>query len=658
MTSSSNHKGANGRLPFVVRTLPTGNSRGREPRALRFLRLPSLFLLALPLVLALAAYARVLGGGFVFDDQLSALNPVVRNLAAQARSLLPALLHGGRPVVDLSFGLNYAVGGPDGRGFHAVNIAIHLAAVVLVFAFTARTLDLAGVSHARGPALAIAGVFALHPLESQAVSYVSQRAESLASALYLATLLLLLAAERTASTPRRWLFWASAYGTFLFGLGTKQIVVTVPLAYLLLMTAVPEKTQAAERISWRRRLAVLAPFLATAGWFVHQLMASVQGHRDVGAAVAGMTPWTYFLTQWKVLLIYLRLVFWPAGQCLDWRYPVTTHLDASTILAGVGLAAIGGGALVFLWRFRGEAGEDAAAARISGFGVLWFFVLLAPTSSFVPIADVLVEHRVYLASWGIFTAAAMILGRALARLREERRRLVAVSLLGFLWCTLAICLHSRNRVWQDPIALWTDVVTKSPGNARGRVLLAAAYQDRGDLERAVAEYGVALKVAANHDLFQEVQARLGLGASLVDLGHIDEGIAVIEGGLAHDPPDPQIPAGLSEAWWHRGDRAKAESFAERALAASPDLGNALQVLGAARTARGDLDGAVEALARAVRANPDDVISRLNLASVYAQLGLTAEACAAWGDVLHRPAALPEDRARASREAAGRGCPGR
>jgi len=123
-------------------------------------------------------------------------------------------------------------------------------------------------------------------------------------------------------------------------------------------------------------------------------------------------------------------------------------------------------------------------------------------------------------------------------------------------------------------------------------------QDRGDLERAVAEYGVALKVAANHDLFQEVQARLGLGASLVDLGHIDEGIAVIEGGLAHDPPDPQIPAGLSEAWWHRGDRAKAESFAERALAAKPDLGNALLVLGAARTARGDLEGAVEALARA------------------------------------------------------------
>jgi protein O-mannosyl-transferase len=658
MTSSSNHRGAKGTLLSVVRTLSTGSPRSQESRARRFLRQPSPLLLALPLVFALAAYGRVLGGGFVFDDRSAVRNLAVKNLAAQVRAFIPALFSGGRPVVDLSLALNYAANGPDGWGFHAVNIALHLATALLVFAFTVRVFEIAGVSRARGPALVVAGVFALHPLQSQAVSYVSQRAESLASALYLATLLLLLAAEDAASTPRRWLFWAGAYGTFLFGLGTKQIVVTVPLAYLLLTIAVPEKEQVTARISWPSRLAVLAPFLATAGWFVHQLMASVEGRRDVGAAVAGMTPWTYFLTQWKVVVIYLRLVFWPAGQCLDWSYPVTPHFDAATILSGIGLAVIGSGALALLWRFRGEAGEGAAAARISGFGVLWFFLLLAPTSSFVPIVDVLVEHRVYLASWGIFAAAVMMVERTLARLREKRRRIMALSLLSVVWGTLALCLHSRNRVWQDPVALWTDVVTKAPGNARGHVLLAAAYQDRGDLEQAVPEYGMALKVAASHhDIFQEVYARLGLGAALVDLGRIDDGIAVIAGGLARDPPDPQILAGLSEAWWHRGDQVKAESFAERALAAKPDLGNALLVLGAARKARGDIEGAVDALTRAVRADPDGAISRLTLASAYAKLGRTGEACGVWRDVFHLPAASSEDRARAFREASGSGCPG-
>ncbi len=562
------------------------------------------------------------------------------------------------PSSNLSLALNYAAGGVGAWSYHAMNIAIHLATVLLVFAFTARTLQLAGVSRVRGPALVVAGIFALHPLHSQAVSYVSQRAESLASAFYLVTLLLLLAAERVARTPQRALLWIGAYCVFLLGLGTKQIVVTMPLAYLLLSIAVPGRSQAAPRVSWPQRLALLAPFVATAGWYVRQLLFSVEGRQDVGAAVPGMTWWTYFLTQWKVLLIYLRLVFWPAGQCLDWRYPVTTHLAAGAILAGVVLAAIAGGAVAILWRFRDRAGEDAAAARIAGFGVLWFFLLLAPTSSFVPIADALVEHRVYLASWGIFATVVLLLGRALAPVGEKHGKIVGASLVGALWFALALCLRSRNGVWEDSIVLWSDVVAKAPGNVRARVQLAAAHQARGDLERAASEYGSALRVVAPDDIHYQVQARLGLGASLVDLGRVDEGIVVVETALALDPSNAEILASLAEAWWHRGDRAKAESFAERALAAKPDLANALLVLGAARKAHGDLEGALAALTRAVRADPDGAIPRLNLASVYAQLGRSAEACAAWGDVLHLPASLPEDRARASREAAARGCPGR
>jgi protein O-mannosyl-transferase len=644
-------------MPPVAHKRPAGHSLGAQGSGvMRFSRQPSPLLLALPLVLAAGAYARVLGGGFVFDDRTTALSPAVKNLAAQARALFPALLHGGRPVVDLSLAMNYAASGADAWSYHAVNIAIHLATVLLVFAFTLRTLQLAGVSRVRGPALAVAGIFALHPLHSQAVSYVSQRAESLASAFYLTTLLLLLAAERVARSPGRTLLRIGAYCVFLLGLGAKQIVVTMPLAYLLLAIAVPERSQAAPRVSWPKRLVVLAPFPATAGWYVRQLLVSVEGHRDVGSAVPGMTWWTYFLTQWKVLLIYLRLVLWPTGQCLDWRYPVTTNLDAGTILAGVALAVIAGGAVAVLWRFRDKVGEDAAAARIAGFGVLWFFLLLAPTSSFVPIADVLVEHRVYLASWGIFAAVVLLLGRALARL-GEKQKIVGALLVGVLWCTLALCLRSRNGVWEDPIGLWSDVVAKAPGNVRAHVQLAAAHQARGDLERAAAEYGRALDVVEPDDIHYQVQARLGLGAVLVDLGRVDEGIAVIESALTRDPTNPEILASLAEAWWHHGDQARAESFAERAVAVKPGLGNALLVLGAARKARGDLEGAVDALTRAVRADPDGAISRLSLASAYAKLGRTGEACGVWRDILHLPAARPGERERASRDASVSGCPG-
>jgi hypothetical protein len=172
-------KGAMGRLPSVASKRHPGQNLGSQGfGVLRFLRHPGPLLLAVPLVLATVAYARVLGGGFVFDDRTTALSPALKDLGAQERALLPALLRGGRPVVDLSLALNYAAGGAQGSSYHAVNIAIHLATVLLVFAFTARTLQLAGVSRGRGLALAVAGIFALHPLQSQAVSYISQRSLS------------------------------------------------------------------------------------------------------------------------------------------------------------------------------------------------------------------------------------------------------------------------------------------------------------------------------------------------------------------------------------------------------------------------------------------------------------------------------------------------
>ena len=177
------------------------------------------------------------------------------------------------------------------------------------------------------------------------------------------------------------------------------------------------------------------------------------------------------------------------------------------------------------------------------------------------------------------------------------------------------------------------------------------------MERAVAEFGRALSVVAPADTRYQIETRLGLGAALVDLGRVDDGIATMEGALAFDPTLPETLASLSEGWWHRGDWDRAESFAERALAAKPELGNALLVLGAARTARGDLEGAAEVLGRAVRSNLDGALARLNLASIYARLGRTGEACAAWRHVLQLPEALPDERERAARESSGAGCAG-
>ncbi len=160
-------------------------------------------LLALPLALALAAYARVLPGEFVYDDEHAVVrNPDTRDLATAARAAWAAFRTGGRPVADLTFAANRALGGLDPRGYHAVNLGLHLLAVVLLYLLARRLLGLAGAARARWQALAVAGLWALHPLGSQAVSYVTQRAEVLASALMVAALLAFLGASAPSNLTR------------------------------------------------------------------------------------------------------------------------------------------------------------------------------------------------------------------------------------------------------------------------------------------------------------------------------------------------------------------------------------------------------------------------------------------------------------------------
>ena len=641
------------------------------------------WILVVPMLGAVFGYGRALHGEFVFDDLDSVVrDPVARSLGLSTRTLVPSLLSagrslpseevagahlakqesaalkGGRGFTAWTFALNHAWGGPNPFGYHVVNLCLHLAVTLLVFLFTGAVLRRAEVADPMVCAWVVAGVFALHPLHAQAVSYVTQRSEVIASSTYLGALLLVLRASQA-----RWLpavgWVVLALGIFVIGLGTKVIVVTMPVAYLLLAFVLPDSRPGVSRPGWPRHIALSAPFFFFAAWKSQALLQSVQGHRDAGFSMdtSGLNAWTYFMTEWKVLWVYLRLLFWPVGQCFDWRYPIVTALDARTVLAGAALAAIVVGVLVMLWRPRGRASEDKARSRIMTFGALWFLLLLAPTSSFVPIADVLAEHRVYLASWGVFVFVVVLVAPLLGRLGGKPKTVLVVAMVGALWGALALGLYHRNRVWENAPALWGDAVAKAPGNVRARVQLAGAHQIRGNLQQAVAAYGQSLSIIAPNDVHYQVQARLGLGSSLVDLGRVDDGIAVLEGALARDPTDPETLAILSEAWWHRGDPDRAESFAHRALMLKPDLGNALLVLGAARTARADLEGAAEVLARAVRANPDGARAHANLADIYARLGRNGEACVAWREVLHLPAALPEEKERAARASSQAGCAG-
>ncbi len=588
----------------------------------------SVLALVAALGIAVFGYARTLHGQFQYDDVLQIVqNPLIKNLGATARAL-PAMLSGGRPLTLFTIALNYAAGGLEPWGWRATNLFVHLSVAVGVFALGRAVLRLAGAGRPDAVAVAGAGAFALHPLQSEAVNLVCQRAELLASAGYVATLLLLLAADRRGLGRRAAPHLAGAFAAFALGLGAKSIVVTAPFAYMALVAIVPP-AGAAGLATWRRRIAVLAPFAAFAAFNAYRQIAATAGLPDAGLSIPGLGPRRYFLTQLTVLVRYLRLVVWPAGQNIDWDWPIArSAAEPAVIASAAALAVLVAGAALLVVRGRRATGPGAAAARVAAFGVAWFFVVLAPTSSVIPIVDVLVEHRLYLASWGILLAAAAGLERLAAAWPEKRSSPAALGAVAAVWLALAGALHARNAVWETRRALWTDAVAKSPRKARPYLGLSDAAYHEGRVEEAVAQDLIALDLAGRDPITRPV-ILYDLAAALLKLGRDAEAEPVLEAGVREYPDTPGFLTNLAFCKLHRGDVAGAQALAARATQLDPQSADSWQVLALTRWGAGRAAEGLPFIERAIALDPDFLPRRHVRALILAASGRVGEACAAW-----------------------------
>lgn len=590
--------------------------------------------LLIPLLLATAAYWRVLDGEFQFDDT----HTVERNLAVKdlggyvSNRLVAEYLNAGRPTTDLTFAFNYAVGRLEPWNYHLTNLVIHLGVVLLVYAFTRLVLRLAGAARPEWLAVAVAGVFALHPIQSEAVAYVSQRAESLASGLYLATLLLVLAAERRGLTARAAPLWGAAFLCFLVALGAKAIVVTLPAAWLLLAGLVPDPEHREQLLGWKQRLLAVVPFVGFDLLFVSRTLGGIEGHGDAGFSVPGLPPWTYLITQFRVILVYLRLLFWPAGQNADWDFPASRSLaEPEVLLSGVALVALGAGALALALWARPREGEGAGAARVAGVGILWFFLVLSVTSSVVPLADVLVEHRLYLACWGIFVAVAVGLERLVARAPRARTAAAGGAVLALLWAAPAAALHGRNGVWETRRALWVDSAAKSPRKARPHLSLAYAALMEGRYQESIDANQHALALAGR-DVSMQLQIYRNLGASQLLLGKADDAEATLRRAVDAGHWDADILNNLAVVLIEKRKLDEAETYARRAVTVEPGKGEGWNTLGEITLRRGNPAEALKLFERSSALDPDVQVRHYNRGLAMAMMGRVPEACAVWARV--------------------------
>ena len=385
------------------------------------------FSAAVLLVAALAAWANSFRGPFVLDDLPAiAENATIQNFRTAFAPPADGQTVSGRPLVNLSFALNWAVGGVSVQSYHVLNLAIHALAALALFGVARRTLLSAPLAsrfaeEATPLACALAAWWMLHPLQTESVTYVSQRAESLAG---LWLLLTLYASTRgvDSPTPGRWS--ALAVVTCLLGMATKEVMFAAPLLVLL-----HDRTFFAGTFggAWHRRPWLYAGLAATwllLGWLVWRT-----GNRGATAGFGlGITPWHYLLTQCDALTHYLRLVVWPAPLVLDYGF-ATINSVGEVWLQGVLLVALFAATLV-------------AVVRRSPWGFLgaWYFLLLAPSSSLVPVAtQTIAEHRMYL-------PLAAVIAAALAALSSAAGRRVWLAVAIMAPAITVPCINSRRLI--------------------------------------------------------------------------------------------------------------------------------------------------------------------------------------------------------------------
>ncbi len=432
-------------------------------------------------VLAGAVYYPCLTGEFVFDDH----NAIQQSLLVRALwPLTRFLTHSNRPLVDFTYAINYAQGEYDTWWYHFTNIAIHAGTAMVVYALVSRTLRLPSLAERYGGwsqaiAWLAAALFTCHPLASEAVAYISSRYESMAGLFYLATILVYTyAVAATSERARQTARYGLAISTAL-AVACKEIAATIPLALLLYDYVFVARGNFAET---RGRLLVIGHsliLLIVAGLYLAiRAFTSDQVHtpyqQSAGFGFDRYTPAEFFATQVGVIVHYLRLCFFPTGLTFDYDWTLArSFFDISVLgpmLLLLGLAALA-------WR-------SIRSQPVFAFAVFFLFIVLAPTSSIMPLADLAVERRMYIPLAGFCFLAAATLAD-LARNLLAERGLPALTAAGLaLVAVAAVTTHARAVQWGDHLVLYEDAVLKTPGSPRVRLNLGVIHLNAGRYDEA------------------------------------------------------------------------------------------------------------------------------------------------------------------------------
>lgn len=586
--------------------------------------------------IGILVYANGLSGPFIYDDIPAIVdNGDIRQLwplwQPSAISDRASINH--RPVVRLSLALNYALGGLQVGGYHLFNLAVHLCCALLLASLVRRTLNVVVlrphfVGTADGLALACALLWMVHPLHSQCINYITQRTELLMALFYLLTLYCAVRAFAD-EAARGW--QVAAVAACLAGMASKEVMVTAPLLVLLYDRIFVAGSFI--RI-WDRRRSLYAGLMAT--WSLLVVLLWSVPHGDSIGFASKVTPWVYAQHQCLMIVRYLGLMLWPDPLVLDYGYPLRFPLLYVAPYAAVVLGLVA--ATVITLRSR----------PMFGFLGAWFFLILAPTSSFIPLAgEVGAERRVYLPAAGaivLLTITGYIALQWLARRHSgnsARASRWGVALVAVLVVGLGVRTAVRNHDYRSELSIWQAALQAIPLNPRAHNSLGAALASLGRVDEAIPYYQRALEL---YPLYPEAHYNLGnalkdmgqpeqaidhyrqviknragfyfahnnLGLVLQDLDRPQEAILHFRRALEIRPNFLEGHNNLAIAYHRLGRLAEAVDHFRRTIELRPDYAKGHSNLGLALRAQGDVAGGVRHLRRSLELQPDLVEAHYNL----------------------------------------------
>ncbi len=582
----------------------------REIAAATWSRSRSLLVAAVIVAAVFAAYWNSRHVPLLLDDERAiAKNESIRHLWALGEVLSPPKDSGpsGRPVLNLSYAFNYAIGGELVEGYHLVNTLIHALAGLALFGVARRTLQSPRLRARFTPATggwlaaAIALLWVVHPLHTESVTYLSQRAESLMGLFYLLTLYCFL---RAAEPPRPSLGWLLiSLACCWLGTATKEVMVTAPVAVLLLDAIFVAGTVTA---AWRARRWFYAGLAAS--WLLLAWLMLSLGRHSIGFE-HGVSLRDCILTESRAVVHYAGLTLWPHPLVFDYGAQFV-HDPLAVLPAALVLVALLGGTGLLLRR-----------APAAGFLGLCFFLLLAPTSSVVPVVlQPIAESRLYL------PLAAIIAGLVLGAYH--------VIGLSTKWLVLVVALASitetvlRNEDYRDALTLWSDAVAKKPDNPRAHDHLGNALARAGRLDDAVRHYRLALQLAPD-----DGRLHYNLAKALHDQGHTNEAIREYETSLRLEPNYADAQINLATTLAEAGQNDQAAAWLQHAVQLHPADAAAHYNLGLIQVRVGQLDASAREFQRALDLDPTLLDARDALGTALFRLGRTSEAIRSYEEVL-------------------------